>query len=81
MFHRSGDKGVGTHGNSGLWLLQKDSHRIALVFYQTQLRTSTLNATATTAAAAATSTSEDAKKISLEPNETSVDLKPLQDGV
>lgn len=38
LFHRSGDKGVGTHGNSGLWLPDRDSHRIALVFYQTQLK-------------------------------------------
>ncbi|CAL8471179.1 g10721 [Coccomyxa elongata] len=38
LFHRSGDKTVGLHGNSGLWLPQQDSHRIALVFYQTQLK-------------------------------------------
>ncbi|KAK9919052.1 hypothetical protein WJX75_009029 [Coccomyxa subellipsoidea] len=31
LFHRSGDKGVGTHGNSGLWLPDRDSHRIALI--------------------------------------------------
>lgn len=29
---------MGLHGNSGLWLPQDDSHRIALVFYQTQLK-------------------------------------------
>lgn len=39
LFHRSGDKAVGLHGNSGLWLTQQDCHRIALVFYQTQLKT------------------------------------------
>lgn len=38
LFHRSGDKDVGTHGNSELWLPEPNSHRIALIFYQTQLK-------------------------------------------
>lgn len=38
VFHRSGDKDVGLHGNSGLWRNAPDSHRIALVFYLTALQ-------------------------------------------
>jgi len=38
LYHRSGDNSVGTHGNSSLWLPEATSHRIALVFYLTQLK-------------------------------------------
>ena len=37
LYHRSGDPGVGVHGNSGLWLPDGSAHRIAVVLYQTQL--------------------------------------------
>lgn len=37
LLHRSGDAVVGLHGNTGLWLPQPDSHRLAIVLYQTQL--------------------------------------------
>ena len=40
VFHRSGDAVVGTHGNSGLWRPSSNSHRIVLVLYQTDLKTS-----------------------------------------
>lgn len=38
MYHRSGDATIGTHGNSGLWRPIDFSHRVALVFYQTDLK-------------------------------------------
>jgi hypothetical protein len=37
LFHRSGDKHVGRHGNSGIWRPTPESHRIALVLYQASL--------------------------------------------
>lgn len=40
VFHRSGDVGVGAHGNSGLWRNSDSSHRIALVLYQTDFKAS-----------------------------------------
>jgi len=40
VFHRSGDAGVGAHGNSGLWRNSDSSHRMALVLYQTDLKAS-----------------------------------------
>ncbi len=40
VFHRSGDAGVGAHGNSGLWRNSDSSHRVALVLYQTDLKAS-----------------------------------------
>ncbi|KAK9814732.1 hypothetical protein WJX72_010670 [[Myrmecia] bisecta] len=40
LFHRSGDAEIGTHGNSGIWNPSPQSHRIALVFYQTELKDS-----------------------------------------
>lgn len=40
VFHRSGDIGVGAHGNSGLWRNSDSSHRIALVLYQTDFKAS-----------------------------------------
>ena len=39
VFHRSGDAGIGLHGNSGLWRPSDLSHRVALVLYQTELKT------------------------------------------
>ncbi|DBA75057.1 TPA: hypothetical protein ACH3X1_010392 [Trebouxia sp. C0004] len=40
VFHRSGDAGVGAHGNSGLWRNSDSSHRVAVVLYQTDLKAS-----------------------------------------
>ena len=37
IFHRSGDKEVGLHGNSGLSCPSPESHRIAIIFYLTTL--------------------------------------------
>jgi hypothetical protein len=38
LFHRSGDSCAGLHGNSALWTPTPDSHRIALVLYQTDVK-------------------------------------------
>ena len=40
MLHRSGDQLIGVHGNSSLWQPSSGAHRIALVLYQTDLKTS-----------------------------------------
>jgi hypothetical protein len=38
LFHRSGDAQVGLHANSGLHRPAQDTHRVALVLYQTELK-------------------------------------------
>lgn len=38
VFHRSGDPRGGLHGNSALWRPTPESHRIALVLYQTEVK-------------------------------------------
>ncbi len=38
LFHRSGDQAVGVHGNSAARQPSPDTHRIALVLYQTDLK-------------------------------------------
>lgn len=38
LFHRSGDARAGLHGNTALWTPTADSHRVALVLYQTDVK-------------------------------------------
>ena len=38
IFHRSGDPRSGLHGNTALWRPSPDSHRIAIVLYQTEIK-------------------------------------------
>lgn len=38
MFHRSDERRLGLHGNSGMHIPHHQSHRVALVFYQTDLK-------------------------------------------
>lgn len=52
MFHRSGDKDVGLHGNTGMHA-PPQSHRIAVVFYLTELKVDVEDPTEGDAAAAA----------------------------
>eukprot|EP00884_Botryococcus_braunii_P022573 jgi/Botrbrau1/89/Bobra.0022s0079.1 len=40
LFHRSGDPGVGEHGNSDFWRPNPTTHRLAVVLYQTTLKLS-----------------------------------------
>lgn len=52
VFHRSGDKDVGTHGNSEIWCPDRLSVRISVVLYLTEIKQETRNAAAATASGA-----------------------------